>query len=186
MAEKCRKEYCKKDSFSRGYCQHHYDKIRNSIGFEDVRIREDHGLIDTAEYNSWCSLKSRCINPKNGSYHNYGGRGIKVYTPWIKSFMAFYNYIGKKPSVNHSIDRIDVNGNYEPGNVRWADNTTQSRNTRHEKDTKSGFKGVTWLERDKRWLARITVAGKLIYVKSCKNLEEAIIARKEAEKKYWK
>lgn len=72
----------------------------------------------------------RCNDPKNKDYHNYGGRGIKVCPEWLNSFEAFFAHIGLKPDPSYSIDRIDVNGHYEPGNVRWADKWTQANNKR--------------------------------------------------------
>ena len=79
------------------------------------------------EYTTWSGMISRC---KNKNDKNYGGRGIKVCKEWRKSFQAFFDYIGKKPSPDHSIDRINVDGNYEPGNVRWATSKEQANNKR--------------------------------------------------------
>lgn len=84
----------------------------------------------TPEYRSWCSMKARCFNEKNRAYPSYGGRGISVCDEWKNDFLAFFNYVGKKPDDKHSIDRIDNNGNYEPGNVRWASAKTQNGNRR--------------------------------------------------------
>lgn len=84
----------------------------------------------TTEYNTWVHINQRCHNPKNKDYHNYGGRGIHVYPLWRESYEAFLMYIGKKPTPKHSIERIDVNKGYEPGNVKWADNIEQARNKR--------------------------------------------------------
>lgn len=87
-----------------------------------------HNLSHLPEYQSWLRAKSRCNNPKNPSYARYGERGIRVCERWLESFENFYEDVGPKPSDIHSIDRIDSNGNYEPGNVRWATPTEQSRN----------------------------------------------------------
>jgi hypothetical protein len=89
-----------------------------------------HGLSGSPEYRSWCHLKERCTNPACKDWPDYGGRGIRVCAEWQNDFAAFYTHVGPKPSPSHSIDRIDVNGNYEPGNVRWADPTTQRNNRR--------------------------------------------------------
>lgn len=91
-----------------------------------------HGASRSNEYTIFLSMLSRCNNPKFVNYRNYGGRGIKVCDEWNcgSKFPAFIAYMGKRPSPKHSIDRIDNNGNYEPGNVRWVTQMEQSRNTR--------------------------------------------------------
>lgn len=72
----------------------------------------------------------RCESPKNPSYRSYGGRGIRVCSEWRKSFSAFFAHVGPKPARPSSLERKDVNGNYEPGNVRWATPKEQARNRR--------------------------------------------------------
>jgi hypothetical protein len=72
----------------------------------------------------------RCTNPSNSKYAYYGGRGISICSRWVESFAAFLADMGECPGSGYSIDRIDVNGNYEPGNCRWATKKEQSRNTR--------------------------------------------------------
>lgn len=71
---------------------------------------------------------NRCNNPNSKSYSNYGGRSIKVCDRWLDSFDNFKNDMGEKPTKNHSIDRINVNGNYEPSNCRWSDRLEQQNN----------------------------------------------------------
>lgn len=83
-----------------------------------------------ALYNTWSCMVGRCTNPKNPAWDRYGGRGIRVCNQWLASPMAFYEYVGTRPSPEHSIDRINNDGNYEPGNVRWASPKEQSRNMR--------------------------------------------------------
>lgn len=82
------------------------------------------------EYRSWAHAIGRCENPNDGAYANYGGRGIKICARWRGSFEAFLADMGPRPSDKHSIDRIDVNGDYEPSNCRWATKHTQDRNRR--------------------------------------------------------
>ena len=85
----------------------------------------------TPEYIAWRSMTSRCDNPGNDDYHNYGGRGISYHPTW-SDFAVFFQYVGHKPSPKHSLDRFpNQNGNYEPGNVRWATPTEQGRNKRN-------------------------------------------------------
>ena len=86
-----------------------------------------HGLSKTPEYKAWGRMKERCLTKKS-SWDRYGGRGIIVCDEWIHSFEAFYKYVEKRPSKDHSIDRIDNDGNYEPGNVRWATWKEQASN----------------------------------------------------------
>ena len=83
------------------------------------------------EYNCWAAMKQRCTNQNDRFFSDYGGRGIRVCDSWSESFDAFFDDMGKRPSAMHSIDRIDTNGNYEPGNCRWATPAEQSRNKRN-------------------------------------------------------
>lgn len=89
-----------------------------------------HGLHHRPEYNTWSAMKARCSNSKTKQWMDYGGRGIRVCDRWLSSFEAFLADVGPKPSPDHSIDRIDPNGNYERGNVRWATSREQARNQR--------------------------------------------------------
>src|SRR6266446_3703940 len=82
--------------------------------------KHGHALQRSPEYRAWQDMKSRCLNPENKRYKDYGGRGIKIRQPWIDSFEAFFAYVGPRPSSRHSLHRIDNDGNYEPGNVIWA------------------------------------------------------------------
>lgn len=97
-----------------------------SCGCFREEMHRTHGRSQEREYRSWCSMKSRCTNPNSPSYRRYGGRGIKVCERW-QSFENFYADMGQRPA-NKSIDRINNDGNYEPGNCRWADRLTQNRN----------------------------------------------------------
>lgn len=91
-------------------------------------ISVKHGLYGTRAYNTWCNMKSRCRNPNNKKYYRYGGRGIIVCDEWL-DFKRFYNDMGD-PSEGMSLDRVDNDGNYCKENCRWADQKTQSRNTK--------------------------------------------------------
>lgn len=79
----------------------------------------------------WRGIKSRCFNEKSSSYADYGGRGITVSPAWVNDFPAFLAHIGPRPSAEHTVDRIDVNGHYEAGNVRWATSLEQMNNKRN-------------------------------------------------------
>lgn len=82
----------------------------------------------TSEYETWVQMKARCVNPRHCQYDRYGGRGIAVCRKWIKSYKAFLLDVGRKPSPNHTLDRIKNNKGYSPGNVRWATHVEQNRN----------------------------------------------------------
>ncbi|MDZ7905216.1 MAG: hypothetical protein U5N55_05140 [Cypionkella sp.] len=86
-----------------------------------------HGMSETPEYQAWASMKARCSNPNLENYARYGGRGISVCDAWAQSFDAFFAHMGPRPD-GRSLDRIDVDGNYEPGNCRWATASEQSQN----------------------------------------------------------
>lgn len=88
-----------------------------------------HGKRHTREYRIWVGIKHRCFNPNDAHFDRYGGRGITICDEWRNSFGAFFAYVGECPSPRHTIDRYPNNdGNYEPGNVRWATRVQQNRN----------------------------------------------------------
>lgn len=89
-----------------------------------------HGMTETPEYRIWGGIKTRCFNSRSSSFKNYGGRGIVMCKKWAKSFDAFIADMGTRPSPNHSIERKNTNGNYEPGNCVWATAIEQANNKR--------------------------------------------------------
>lgn len=95
-----------------------------------IKRNTKHTLRFSKEWRAWQAMKNRCYNKNVPGYKNYGGRGIKVFKLWKDNFMQFYTYMGEAP-VGTTLDRIDVNGNYEPGNVRWATRKQQSQNKRN-------------------------------------------------------
>lgn len=99
------------------------------------RVRT-HGMSYSALYAIWGSIKARCTNPTHRSYDGYGGRGIALCDEWNNSFDKFRAHVSSLPHFEeegYSLDRINNNGNYEPGNVRWSTSTGQQRNTRHNR-----------------------------------------------------
>ncbi len=89
-----------------------------------------HGMSYSQEYRAWVSAKSRCYLPTHKNYATYGGRGITMFDGWKEDFSAFFAYVGPAPSPKHTLDRIDPDGDYVPGNVRWATQQEQNNNRR--------------------------------------------------------
>lgn len=97
---------------------------------ETRRAAATHGMSYSAEYRAWQDMIRRCSNPHAPEFENYGGRGISVCGRW-RTFKTFLADVGPRPSRYHSLDRFpDNDGNYEPGNVRWALRQQQQRNMR--------------------------------------------------------
>lgn len=88
-----------------------------------------HGKAYTSTYQTWINIKDRCLNEKNKAFKYYGGRGISVCESWLQSFENFLKDMGDKPE-GLTIERLDVNGNYEPSNCKWATWDEQRKNKR--------------------------------------------------------
>lgn len=108
-------------------CNAHYLRYRRFGSFD---LPNKISATSNAAYKVWQQMKFRCSNPKATGYENYGGRGITVCAEWSESFDAFIRDVGPRPSASHTLDRVDVNGGYEPGNCRWATQKVQCRNMR--------------------------------------------------------
>lgn len=103
----------------------------------DSRIKERRHIHGHAkrkaklpEYQIWGQMKGKCFRQSHESYKNYSARGITVCEEWCHNFQAFYDYVGPRPTPKHTIERINNDGNYEPGNVKWATRYEQNRNQR--------------------------------------------------------
>lgn len=155
MKNYCSIEGCDKSPITRGYCGAHYQKLRKygdprkivrakppelctmpgcnrpylAGGYCNVHYQK---FCVTPEYKIWIGMKHRCSRKYCRPQH-YIERGIKVCEEWIHDFEVFYQHIGPRPSKSHSIDRIDNDGNYEPGNVRWATSIEQMHNQQKDR-----------------------------------------------------
>jgi hypothetical protein len=156
--------------------------LRNEIIQAGTNYR--HGKIKSSEYGPWTAMRARCNNPKFKNYKYYGGRGITVCERW-ENFDNFLEDMGPRPTPKHSIERIDTNGNYEPGNCKWANDEEQMQNRRMVSRNKSGVNGVHWNNWSKKWAASIGTHGKQLHIGYFDTVEEAAEARKNAEKLYW-
>lgn len=141
------------------------------------RIKK-HGLHDHPLYTRWSHIKSRCFNPNNPEYRNYGARGILICDEWSNDFKAFYDYmmaLSNAMGLGLTIDRIDNNGNYEPGNVRWVERYIQNTNKRISPNSKTGYVGINKV--GDKFKAKLTVRGETKVIGSFETIQEAIKER---------
>ena len=125
-----------------------------------------HGLARHRLYDVWNQMMQRCYRKTHKAYKNYGGRGITICEEWLNDFKAFYDWAmenGYKKGL--TIDRTNNDGNYEPSNCRWVYRDIQNRNKRIiQSNNKSGYKGVSFNKKQKKFMSQITVDSKVIYL----------------------
>lgn len=132
-----------------------------------------HGLSNHPLFGIWSAMISRCGSPKNKAFKYYGGRGITVCERW-KNPINFIEDMFPSFEEGLTLDRINVDGNYEPDNCRWVDRNTQAQNTRKIMITNtSGYRGVCWHKKYNKWQVRIAVNNKNKHLGCFTNPEEA-------------
>lgn len=141
---------CGRIERSVGFCAHHYD-IWNRFGHPLAgTLLSRRSMVATGrskEIKAYSAMRTRCYNPKARSYSGYGGRGITVCPRWLDSFENFLADMGSAPA-GTSLERGDVNGNYEPSNCRWATSSEQMRNTRATRLTADLVVAMRMLQRE--------------------------------------
>lgn len=141
-----------------------------------------HGRRNTPEYWVWRSMKLRCLVPTHHNFSLYGGRGISICKEWVDSFMAFFAHIGPRPTSEHSLDRIDNERGYEPGNVRWATAKEQARNRRSSRILDHNGLSLTLTE----WAERIGISVQALWgrLKKGWQLKDALTREKKNGQDY--
>lgn len=141
------------------------------------------GRKSTRTMNSWRGMKERCNNPKNSHFPIYGGRGISYPKEW-ETLEGFIKDMGERPE-GMTLERIDVNLSYSKDNCKWDTLTNQAYNINIKSNNTSGRTGVRPSRNGKGWVAHIGFQKERIYLGTFLTFEEAIIARQEAELKYY-
>ena len=156
--------------------------IERNIKFGETGELRKHGMSFDPIYQVWMGMKRRCYDKKNVRYKYYGGKGIIVCKEWMDDFMAFYNYVSKLDHFGengYTLDRVDNDGNYEPGNVRWATYQMQAINRGIQRNNRTGYTGVSIDSRSGKYMSSVTVMGKVKNLGLYDTPEEAVSVRNE-------
>lgn len=143
------------------------------------KSRLTHGQTNNPLYDIWHAMVSRCHNKSNSQYKYYGAKGVSVCSEWRNDMFSFFDCVSKLDNYmrdGYSLDRINVEGNYEPNNVRFATQRTQIINRRKMKNN-SGYTGVYFYKKKNKFQSTICVNYKKNNLGCYENVEDAVIAR---------
>lgn len=147
-----------------------------------VRARQTrHGRYYEPEHTVWRNMRKRCSDHRYAQW--YGN--VRVCDRWQNSYENFLADVGRKPTPDASLDRIDPSGHYEPSNVRWVPKHKQAHNTKTFRTNKTGVAGVSWSNTKQKWRAAIYVSNKQKHVGYFDDFNDAVAARKTAEQTLW-
>ena len=169
----CKEDGCENNVRARGWCPKHYQCWRK---YGDPLFTKHHGYSGDPLYRVWKHMKGRCYNKNDVRYKNYGGRGIEVCNEWmnLESFIEWASPLWRK---GLQIDRCDNDGDYCPENCRFVTPKENMHNQRLLRSTNtSGYRGVSYFKRDKKWKAQITIDNKEKHIGYFNTPEEAAIA----------
>lgn len=155
---------------------------------EEQRLKAvtKHGGHNTRLYTAWNNMLSRCVYKNAKNNKDYGGRGISVCEEWLE-FENFRDWaMANGYTDNLTIERKNVDGNYEPGNCTWVTAQEQMFNTRIPQDNKSGHKGVIYSKKSHKWYAFIVINRRQISLGLYDLYEDAVKSREDGERKYYK
>ena len=167
------------------YCKKEFETNIQSVKCGDTKScgcvigkNMTHGFSYHKFYQTWYDMKYRCYNTKRQEYKWYGARGITVCDEWL-DVTNFVAWVEKTyPNIEgYTLDRIDNDKGYSPENCRWVDKSTQVINQRIRRTNTSGYVGINWVESKLKWVSRINVEKKRIWLGDYKTIEEAILAR---------
>ena len=189
----CSINECDNKLHATGYCRNHYYLFRK-YGDPRTRVRAEMGSVKGDPlYKILMHIHARCLDKNNKQYNSYGGRGILLCDRWNRSILgykAFENFkkdVGKRPAGYmksgkplYTLDRVDNNKGYSPDNVRWATYNQQNTNTRKN----NIVPGVVYDKARGKWKARLQIRGESVLNKRFDTVDQAITARKEAERLY--
>jgi hypothetical protein len=146
------------------------------------KLKRKHGETKSQEHNIWCKIRSRCLNKKHKQYSDYGGRGVGISSDWME-FSSFLRDMGKRPSKNHSVERMDNDKGYSKDNCKWATPHEQTRNMR--RNILVEYNGEKRILKD--WAIFLNMPYRLIWKRLRVlnwTVEQSLTTAKDREKRY--